>query len=270
MSHQKARIFFETAGMRLIQRIAGLIAPPVCALCGAAGQWLDEPFGLDLCPHCQRCCRAVPDACPRCGLPGNSGESGTKMCPSCMKNPPEHDAVHALFQYEDPVDFMITRLKFGGEPVFARVLGTLFARCHRGHPPDCLIPLPLHRSRLAERGFCQTTALARHIAARLAGPQGRPPLVRTDLLRRTRATRAQSGLDAAARAANLAAAFAMRPGVTTPRSVALVDDVMTTGHTAAAATRVLKQAGVERVEIWCCARALRMDAPDIRAPGPIW
>jgi ComF family protein len=156
------------------------------------------------------------------------------------------------------VDLMITGLKFRHELALARVLGTLFARAHRraGRPlPQCVVPMPLHESRYRERGFNQTAEIARHIAPRLRDAAGRPLPVRQDLLRRVRATAAQSELTAAERAANLRGAFEAS-SCELPRHIALLDDVMTTGHTAAAAAVALKRGGCGHVEIWACARAV--------------
>lgn len=234
--------------LTIIQQLTACLAPPVCALCRAPGQSLDEPWGLDLCRHCAAACRPAPAE----SLP--------------------FDAAFCLFQYRDPVDQMITRLKFQHELVFARVLGTLFARALResGRPlPECLIPMPLHRDRYRERGFCQTTEIGRHLARRLLGSGERRLPLDTHILLRKRATRAQSGLNAFERAANLQGAFFVPAGVTPPRHVALLDDVLTTGNTAHAAAAALKAAGVARVEIWCCARALRDNAgPDTTGPRP--
>ena len=223
----------------LRRHAAALFAPPRCALCGGAGQWLDEPGGLDLCVHCEQ------------------------ACPRWLAEPLPFDAAFCLFRYGPPVDQMITRLKFHGDLAFARVLGTLLARARHASNqplPECVVPLPLHRSRYRERGFCQTTEIARHVARRLRDSHGRPLALRTDLLRRVHATRAQSGLSAAERASNLQGAFAACPHRSLPRHVALLDDVLTTGHTARAAAGALHAAGVEHVELWCCARALRHDA----------
>jgi ComF family protein len=216
-----------------VQRVAAVLAAPCCALCGSRGQWLDEPWGLDLCRYCDEAC--------------------TRWTPA----PLPFDAAFCLFRYQHPVDLMVTRLKFQGDLAFARVLGTMFARAFiaTGEPlPECIVPLPLHRSRLRERGFCQTTEIARHIARRLRMKQ-RPLPVREDLLHRKRATRAQSGLSAAERADNLRDAFVAKQGAGIPRHVALLDDVLTTGHTATAAVQVLRAEGVERIQVWCCARA---------------
>jgi ComF family protein len=240
--------------LALVQRITDLIAAPVCALCGGDGQRLNEPWGLDLCRWCEQACTPVQNPCPRCGeaavTPG--------VCANCLRHPPPYDATFSLFRYQDPVDLMITGLKFRHELALARVLGTLFARAHRRTAralPQCLVPMPLHDSRYRERGFNQCAEIARHIAPRLRDTAGRRLVVRHDLLRRVRATAAQSELAAAERAANLVGAFRTGQGPL-PAHVAVLDDVMTTGHTAAAAALALKQAGCRRVEIWACARAL--------------
>ncbi|MGJ4728872.1 ComF family protein, partial [Luteimonas sp. SDU101] len=115
-------------------------------------------------------------------------------------------------------------------------------------PPDALLPVPLHRSRLRQRGYDQALELARPLAAAL-----RLPLL-TGVLQRQRATRAQSELDAGARRRNLRGAFAVGAGMALPAHVVLVDDVMTTGATLHAAARALRKAGVARVDAWVCAR----------------
>ena len=222
--------------MRPLQHLARLIAPPVCLLCGGAGQPTAEPWGLDLCRHCQA-------ACPRAG-----------------PEPPPFQTAFCLFLYQDPVDQIILRLKFQREVAAARVLGTLLAQGYLASGralPECLVPLPLHPSRYRERGFCQTTLIATHAAKRLGSPSGRRLAVRPGLLRRVRASRAQSSLAAAERSRNLRGAFACPRPVGLPRHVALLDDVLTTGSTAQAAIAALRMAGVQRVDLWCCARTLR-------------
>jgi ComF family protein len=238
--------------LSLVQRITNLIAAPVCALCGGDGQRLDEPWGMDLCRWCEQACTPVQQPCPRCGEAG-----APDVCAACRQQPPPYDATFSLYRYEDPVDLLITGLKFRHELAMARVLGTLFARAHRrtGRAlPQCLVPMPLHPSRYLERGFNQCAEIARHIAPRLRDAAGRRLEVRHDLLQRVRATAAQSELAAAERATNLRGAFRAGPGPV-PAHVAVLDDVMTTGNTAAAAAQALKQAGCQRVEIWACARA---------------
>ena len=115
--------------------------------------------------------------------------------------------------------------------------------------PELLLPVPLHRTRLRQRGYNQALELAKPLA-RLLGV----PLCR-DLLQRQRGTAAQTELDAVARRRNVRGAFAVRAGVALPTHVAILDDVMTTGATLAECARVLKRAGVQRVDVWALARA---------------
>lgn len=242
--------------LKLAQMFTHLIAAPVCVLCHGEGQQLDELWGFDLCQWCEAACTPVSSACARCGEPG----AAEQHCARCQQHPPPYDATFCLFRYEDPVDLLVTKLKFRHELASARVLGMLFARRVMAacRPlPQCVVPVPLHPSRHRERGFNQCVEIARHLAPRLRDATGRRLAVRSNLLRRLRATHAQSELPAAQRAANLAGAFQAHGNLAMPQHVALLDDVMTTGSTAAAAATALKDAGCRRVEIWACARALR-------------
>jgi ComF family protein len=237
--------------LTIIQSLTGLLAPPVCALCGAGGQTGEERWGLDLCPHCEDACQPVAGLCRRCAepLPEDSRD-----CARCAGKPPAWDSVHCLFIYQPPVDDMITGLKFGHELVFARALGTLLAHSLKASGPvlpDCIVPIPLHLKRHLSRGFNQSREIARHVAPRLG------LRVESRLLRRDRATAEQSGLDAADRARNLAQAFSVDRRRAMPRRIALLDDVLTTGSTADAAARALKAGGCRDVQLWVCARALR-------------
>ena len=234
----------------LARRGAGLLAPPTCCLCGGPGQAVPgSAWGLDLCVHCEAACPTLPKACPRCALP-RPGDGASGPCADCTVQPPPFDATWAPFAYGPPVDALVRELKFHNALPHARVLGMLIAARRRpaGELPDAVIPVPLSRARFAERGFNQATEIARHAARHLGLP------LRTGLLRRTRDTRAQTGLGAADRRANLRDAF--RVVGPPPARVALVDDVLTTGSTAAEAARALKTAGAARVELWVAARAL--------------
>ena len=155
--------------------------------------------------------------------------------------------------YAYPIDHCIQALKFQRERAWARVLGALLARERRrvgGDLPDLVVPVPLHLRRLRERGYNQSADLARFAARALELP------VDARALERRRATEVQSRLPASARATNVEGAFrAARPlqGL----RVALVDDVLTTGSTAAAAAAALRAAGADSVELWVVARAAR-------------
>jgi ComF family protein len=227
----------------LLSRLAEWLVPPNCALCGAAGTG-----GLDLCGNCLPALPRLGTACARCGLPTPAAVSA---CGRCLAAPPRFDAVVAALRYEYPADRALQAFKFRGDLSLGRSLSALLADAvrERGDPlPALLLPVPLHSARLRERGHNQSLEIARHLGRALGLP------VRHDLLARTRATAAQSGLDRRTRRQNVRGAFAST-GAILPDRVALVDDVLTTGATVSELARVLKDAGVAHVAVWTLARA---------------
>jgi ComF family protein len=206
-------------------RLHGGLLPPRCVLCLDPGR---AP-ALDLCPACEA---ELPVLGPPCEAPPFA-------------------RVVAPFRYAWPVDALIRGFKYHGQLPHGRVLGTLLAEAVLacGTPlPQLIVPVPLHPARERERGYNQAWELARVAGRRLDVP------IAPTLCARTRATPPQASLDAAARRANLAGAFAVTrpPGA---RHVALVDDVLTTGATVAAVAAALLGAGVTRVDCWTVARA---------------
>lgn len=216
------------------------LLPPRCVVCGGSGQ-----PGRDLCAPCQASLPWLRSACLRCALPLPSAGA----CGHCLQHPPPLDAAFASFVYAFPLDRLLPRLKFHRDLAAGRVLAQLMAvRCAAQPRPQALVPVPLHPRRLRRRGYDQALELAAPLARALALP------LEAGLLRRSRATAAQSRLDHDARAANLRGAFTVVGAQPPPAHVALVDDVMTTGATLHAAALALRAAGVQRVDAWVCAR----------------
>lgn len=159
------------------------------------------------------------------------------------------------WRFAFPVDALITRFKHQARWPYGRLLGEHLAH-HLEHAfaeglprPDLLLPVPLARRRLRQRGFNQAQMLADWLS--------RPLGIATDarVLERVLDTPAQQQLDAATRRRNLRQAFAIATGADVKgRHLALVDDVLTTGATAEALARLLKRAGAERVDVYCLAR----------------
>ena len=181
----------------------------------------------------------------RCALP--LPQAG--HCGHCLQAPPPLDQVHAVFDYAFPLDRLLPRLKFHRDFAAGRVLAQCMVDRLASLPrPEALIPIPLHRARLRRRGYDQALELARPIGLAL-----RLPLL-GNALQRSKATTAQSRLDADARQRNLRGAFVVATDASLPAHVVLLDDVMTTGATLHAAACVLHRAGVQRVDAWVCAR----------------
>lgn len=218
-----------------------LLWPTRCLACDDPG--LD---GLDLCAACENTLPDAGPACRRCALPMVSGNS---LCGGCLASQSPLAEVHAAFLYAAPLDRLLPRLKFSSDLAAGRLVSQLMVERLRNVPrPDALIPIPLHRARLRQRGFDQALELARPLGRSLGVP------VLEGALLRQKATQEQSRLGAIARRRNLKGAFEARERLPLPRHVALVDDVMTTGATLRAAAVALHRAGVERVDAWVAAR----------------
>jgi ComF family protein len=209
-----------------------------CLLCQAAsGDRL-------LCEACERELPASAPACTRCALPG----SGHAECGACISAPPHFDASVAAFAYAYPVDALVQALKYGGQLALAGWFAQkLYQRIRDTRGADLIVPLPLHPARLAERGFNQAAEIAK-VLSRLSGIA-----MEAQLARRVRNTAAQTALPWRERAANMRRAFGCERDLT-GLSIAVIDDVMTTGATLNEFARTLKKNGARRVENWVVAR----------------
>lgn len=226
------------------KQLQSLLFPPTCRLCGittAPDEWL-----------CKACTRDLPwlaRSCSICARPLTATNLLT-TCGNCQQRQPVFDRTIAPLRYDAPVDYLVQRLKFSDELSTAKLLAQLFVNRLNGSAslPELLIPVPLHASRLRTRGYNQSAELARHISKLL----GLPASSRT--CKRHRKTETQSLLPARERKSNLRNAFAVKDKLKV-RHVAIVDDVMTSGHTANELAKVLKQAGAQQVDVWVMARA---------------
>lgn len=227
-----------------------MLGPPVCQLCG------DRAVGPEICLGCYRDLPRARNPCPICARPTPTAGA----CPACVSRPPLFDRATAPFVYGFPIDRMLRRLKYSGALPHGRLLGELLGHAVRrlGEPPSAIMPVPLHRKRLKRRGFNQ----AREIAAAVSRVVSIPMLDRLCL--RELDTPPLWPLSPAERSSRLDGAF--RCVGSPPRRVAIVDDVLTTGSTVTALTRVLKRAGARRVVIWAVARSPGVHVP-ASAPG---
>ena len=201
------------------ERLLRVLLPLRCLLCGADGD------GRDLCAGCARDVAINRPCCPRCALPL---AAPAPLCGECVEREPPFAAAWAPFRYEHPLDLLEARFKFRGDLAAGRVLAELMierVRIERPDHPALMIAVPLHVSRLRERGYNQAFELAKRLTSALDVPLAR------DVLVRTRATPAQTALDSPSRRRNLRGAFALATRHALPDHVVLLDDVMTTGAT---------------------------------------
>lgn len=216
------------------------LLPARCLLC-------DQP-GMDDIDICETCWCELPVnrlCCPICALPL---AAPAVACADCQAKTPDYCRTVAPMQYQAPISALMSRFKFHQDLAAGRLLAELFCR-HTGNIelPEALVPVPLHGKRLRQRGFDQALELAKAIATR------KSISLCADSLARIRHTHAQTDLDAGERRENCKGAFVLKTR-SLPGHVALLDDVMTTGATVGECAKVLKQAGVKRVDIWVMAR----------------
>lgn len=172
-------------------------------------------------------------------------------CGHCLQAPPAFDHTIAALRYEFPLDTLIQELKYRHQLVLASVLGDALAeRVRQSVPrPDVLIPMPLHPSRLRERGFNQALELAKIVAGRL----DLPLLARG--AERVRATPPQVGLPWKERAKSVRGAFSCSLDLHA-KHVAILDDVMTTGTSLHELALTLRQQGAREISAWVVARTM--------------
>ena len=238
----------DVAGLAggLFQWLLGTVYPPRCVLCGSAG--IND---RDVCASCYRGLPWIGKACEQCAIPLPDHRDGPVKCGRCLRSPPAFDSSLSLFSYRDDAVRLVHQLKFNQKLAYSRLLGGLLVDAIRseGTPlPDCILPVPLHPRRLRQRGFNQSIEIARPVASAFN--------LRLDSgsIARARNTPTQTGLDRNQRGKNMRGAFevAHPPGA---RHITVIDDVVTTASTVNELARLLKKAGVERVDVWSIARA---------------
>jgi ComF family protein len=229
---------------------------PLCGACWSSITRLGTPW-CDVCGAAP----TVPATAARVTTRGEAGEWMTEPrpqplagspCEHCAAAPPRYDYARSAAVYEGALRDALHAFKFAGRRALAAPLGDLATeQCVASLPGgiDALIPVPLAWERERERGFNQSTLLARRIARRLDAP------TRPGWLGRIRSTRPQSELSAAERRANVRGAFRASARVV-GRHVLVVDDVLTTGATLDACARALRAAGARRVGVLTVARVV--------------
>lgn len=223
-----------------------LVFPPKCLLCGAYGS-------LDACKTCRAGFAPIaPPLCERCGV---ATDGMAAECGDCSDGPGWSFArARAAGHFSGTLRQAILRLKYGDKRRLAAPLGTylgeyLAANPISAAPVDLIVPVPLHRSRMRDRGFNQSELIAREAAAILDVPAV------TNLLARARRTRPQAELHASLRATNVRDAFTAAESPILRRArVLLIDDVLTTMHTVDECARALTNAGVAEVYVAAVAR----------------
>jgi len=244
----------KTLAPALNRRLSGRLDGHLSSLCAVCRSWGAQRV-------CADCVQRFAPVLPRCAHCALEVPAGVRVCGACLKHPPPWHAALAAVDYVHPWADLLARFKFNAALDLAPALVQRLIDAHERDPaaprPGLLLPMPLSPARLRERGHNQAWELARRLAMRLNCEAD------AQLLLRLRDTPHQTALAVSAREANVHGAFAVEPrrlADVRGRELTLVDDVMTTGASAAEATRVLLQAGAARVQVWVVARTPRPGA----------
>ena len=230
-----------------------VILPPVCHICHS---FIPDAGKLHICPACRdRLPLVSSPLCSLCGIPF-TGVGNDHHCSTCITHPPHFDSARSHFLYEGPIRDLIHTFKYNRSTHLRYPLALLALEGAREvlaeHSFHLIVPVPLHHSRLRQRGFNQAVLLGQVLARHLALP------MLPDALARTRATPPQIELSAAERRANVKGAFSVkRPDSITGKRILLLDDVMTTGSTMDECAKELKKGGAEAVIAVTVARTSR-------------
>ncbi len=243
---------FRNALSALSRLGLNLLYPPCCMACHGAASAPDA-----LCPTCWRQMRFIERPyCERLGTPFAQDLGPGLLSPEAMADPPVWARSRAVASFDEgPVRQLVYRLKYYDRMEIARPLGRWMARAGAEllEEADLLVPVPLHRWRLANRQFNQSMALTTSISERCGVP------VDAFALTRVKRSAPQVGLSRIQRAANMQGAFtvpAEKRHLIAGRRIVLVDDVLTSGATSNAAARILLRAGAAQVDLLVFARVI--------------
>jgi len=233
----------------MVNKLWQFLFPAGCLLCAASSSESKNDY---LCDGCLADLQGNQHACSLCALPIIESQS-TLMCADCLKSPPVFDRCLSAFVYAQPLEWMIQQLKFNEKLSYAPLLSSLMMHYLQGQAlgqlqADVIIPMPLHPTRLKERGFNQSLLLLESVALEMDMP------IDSISCQRIRDTAHQTGKTAQQRRKNIKGAFKFdnKKGY---KHVVIFDDVITTGSSVSELSKVLKRSGVERVDVWSLARA---------------
>lgn len=227
-------------------RVRDLLWPPRCGRCGTSIQ-----ASQGVCADCWQTIAFISaPQCQSCGRPFEVAEGQGNLCGSCVAEPPPYTAARAVADYDSGVREMILALKHGDRldlvPTITAWMRSVVLR--EGWDVDMIIPVPLHWSRLWSRRFNQSAEISRALSADLGVLHG------PDAVSRVKRTRSQGGLTRRQRQKNVQSAFKVTAPDLAGRRILIIDDVMTTGATVSALSRVLKKAGAVDVYVLTVAR----------------
>jgi ComF family protein len=246
MSGDKDGVEAERLFRSALRQVLDFALPPRCAGCGE--------IVAEVHSFCSGCWTKVEflgeSGCSTCGIPLEATDA--EECGACIAEPPRIQRTRSAVAYDELSMSIAIRLKYRRKVALARTMARYMAPLVRSEDEAVLVTVPLHRSRLWQRGFNQSALVARELA-RTTGLRSDP-----HLLRRVKRTPALKGMSLRQCRDVVTGAFGVEKSVDLDgRTVVLVDDMLTTGSTTNACARALQKAGAKRVEVVSWARVIK-------------
>jgi ComF family protein len=237
-----------------VKKAGAIIYPKICLHCNDAGH-----NGIDLCERCFLNLPWVKYSCKRCALPLPNDDAN--ICGACTNRDLYFDYASAPFQFDGFIRDAIYQFKFNNKLNHGKLLAQLLLQHIEGmqlEPPELIIPVPLHKKRMRQRGYNQALEIARIVNKELAEEYAKEYKCELDydVVYRNRDTSVQMDLPAKQRHKNVKGAFSVKENLNILKNkhVCILDDVMTTGNTVNEVAKCLRKAGAKRIGVWCIAR----------------
>lgn len=220
-----------------------LLLPIYCLICGQKTK--DHP----ICFNCTTDLAPLGASCKYCAQPLARHPNNDPVCGACCRKKPNIDQVFTNLRFEEPLRTLIHQFKYQHALYLKKYLASLILQAlpQSALESECLMPIPIHRKKLAIRGFNQSAELCKELAKQLKKPY--------DLLscQKIIHTPAQAETDLKERSKNIRGSFQVKP--IKHQHITLIDDLITSGSTANELALTLKKQGVKQVDLWCCAKA---------------
>jgi ComF family protein len=237
--------------MRWIKEFSTYCLPHLPSQCAVCRGWGEQRV-------CTACVTRFTSLEPRCLRCAHKIPASVQVCGACTTKPPAFTRTLSAVDYTFPWDNLVLQLKFNAGLDLVNILASLVWRAHQADAnitrPDYFLPVPLHPARLRERGFNQAWELCKYLSKNMNIPAS------SQLLHRIKDSPHQLAHSPSQRLTNVRNAFAVTPQkkvLLQGRTIALVDDVITTGATATEISKLLLDHGATRVDVWTVARTPR-------------
>ncbi|WP_226905481.1 ComF family protein [Legionella antarctica] len=218
--------------------------PSICILCNQF-----HKSTLAVCSSCIEFIKPLGPACQHCATP--LPDKDYPVCGQCIQKPPHFDRALVNYRFEEPLRSLLHHFKYNNGLYLSSFLSQIMLHSAQNQSisAQCLIPVPMHSKRLKQRGFNQAALLAKRLARKLNLPYD------ATTCQKIINTTPQASLNSEQRKKNLHHAF--HAGPLPYEHVILIDDLLTTGCTANELARTIKKTGVQKVDLWCCARTVK-------------